>query len=113
MTTLITGAGLVGTSFAQCAVRRGEDVVFVDPQPREDYVRAKLGSADFKIIADDVTLTTADGKLHWFIPSELNGYDLVGISMASSTPSSSSLPPFQSRNVVAAAFVLSTALTLD
>lgn len=54
MTTLITGAGLVGTSFAQCAVRRGEDVVFVDPQPREDFVRAKLGNADFKIINDDV-----------------------------------------------------------
>ena len=54
MTTLITGAGLVGTSFAQNAVRRGEDVVFIDPQPREDFVRAKLGNADFKIIADDV-----------------------------------------------------------
>ncbi len=54
MTTLITGAGLVGTSFAQYAVRRGEDVVFVDPQPREDFVRAKLGNADFKIINDDV-----------------------------------------------------------
>ncbi len=54
MTTLITGAGLIGTSFAQYAVRRGEDVVFVDPQPREEYVRAKLGNADFKIIADDV-----------------------------------------------------------
>ena len=54
MTTLITGAGLVGTSFAQSAVRRGEDVVFFDPQPREDFVRAKLGNADFKIIDDDV-----------------------------------------------------------
>lgn len=54
MTTLITGAGLVGVSYAQCAVQRGEDVVFIDPQPREEFVRARLGNADFKIINDDV-----------------------------------------------------------
>ncbi len=54
MTTLITGAGLVGTSFAQNAVRRGEDVVFVDPLPRDDFIRAKLSNADFKVVQDDV-----------------------------------------------------------
>ncbi len=54
MTTLITGAGLVGTSFAQNAVRRGEDVVFMDPLPRDDFIRAKLGNADFKVVQDDV-----------------------------------------------------------
>ena len=40
MTTLITGAGLVSTSFAQHAVRRNEKVVFVAPLPREDFIRA-------------------------------------------------------------------------
>ena len=54
MTTLITGAGLVGTSFAQQAVRRGEKVVFVDPVPREDFIRAKLGNADFVYLTEDV-----------------------------------------------------------
>jgi UDP-glucose 4-epimerase len=54
MTTLITGAGLVGTSYAQHAVRRGEKVVFVDPMPREDYIRAKLGNADYTYINEDV-----------------------------------------------------------
>ena len=54
MTTLITGAGLVGTSFAQYAVRRGEKVVFVDPIPREDFIRAKLGNADFTYVNEDV-----------------------------------------------------------
>jgi nucleoside-diphosphate-sugar epimerase len=54
MTTLITGAGLVGTSFAQHARRRGEDVVFLDPAPREDFIRAKLGNADWRLINDDV-----------------------------------------------------------
>ena len=54
MTTLITGAGLVGTSFAQEAVRRGEKVVFIDPMPREDFIRAKLGNADFVQVRDDI-----------------------------------------------------------
>ena len=54
MTTIITAAGLVGTSFAQQAVRRGEKVVFIDPIPREDFIRAKLGNADFVQVRDDV-----------------------------------------------------------
>jgi nucleoside-diphosphate-sugar epimerase len=54
MTTLITGAGLIGTSYAQHAVRRGEKVVFVDPIPREDYLRAKLGNANYTYINEDV-----------------------------------------------------------
>ena len=54
MTTLITGAGLVSTSFAQHAVRRNEKVVFVDPLPREDFIRAKLGNADFTYLNEDV-----------------------------------------------------------
>jgi len=54
MTTLITGAGLVGTSFAQYAVRRGETPVFMDPYPRQDFIAAKLGNAEFVQIVDDV-----------------------------------------------------------
>ena len=34
MTTVVTGAGLIGTAFAQNAIARGENVVFVDPEPR-------------------------------------------------------------------------------
>ena len=48
MTTLITGAGLVGTSFAQHAIRRGERVVFLDPIPHTDYVASQLGTEDFE-----------------------------------------------------------------
>ncbi len=54
MTTMITGAGLVGTSYAQCALRRGEKVVFVDPIPHEDYVKSQLGDADFVYVNEDV-----------------------------------------------------------
>lgn len=54
MTTLITGAGLIGTSFAQWALRRGEDVVFYDPQPRDEFLKIKLGKAKYKVVGKDV-----------------------------------------------------------
>ncbi len=54
MTTLVTGAGLIGSSFAQWAAKRGERVVFLDPEPRQDFLRAKLGNADFALVRADV-----------------------------------------------------------
>lgn len=54
MTTLVTGAGLIGASFAQHAVKRGEAVVFLDPIPRQDFLRAKLGDAPFEQVQEDI-----------------------------------------------------------
>ena len=55
MTTLVTGAGLIGASFALEAFKRGERVVFLDPEPREDFLRAKLGAkADYALVRGDV-----------------------------------------------------------
>jgi UDP-glucose 4-epimerase len=54
MTTLVTGAGLVGTAFAREALARGEKVVFVDPEPRADFVRMKLGDGAYTLIRKDV-----------------------------------------------------------
>ena len=54
MTTLITGAGLVGTAYGKFAAERGERLVFIDPQPREDYLRERLPDADVTLIRDDV-----------------------------------------------------------
>lgn len=54
MTTLITGAGLVGTAFARCAKARGEHVVFLDPVPREDFVSFKLGGGGYDLEQGDV-----------------------------------------------------------
>jgi nucleoside-diphosphate-sugar epimerase len=54
MTTLVTGAGLIGTAFAQCAVARGETVVFVDPEPRADFLRLKLGDKGYVLARKDV-----------------------------------------------------------
>jgi UDP-glucose 4-epimerase len=54
MTTLVTGAGLIGTAFAQNALARGEMVVFVDPEPRADFLRLKLGEKGYSAVRKDV-----------------------------------------------------------
>jgi UDP-glucose 4-epimerase len=54
MTTLVTGAGLVGTSFAQFALARGEKIIFVDPEPRADFLRMKLGERGYTLVRKDV-----------------------------------------------------------
>lgn len=54
MTTLVTGAGLIGASFAQEAVKRGEKIVFLDPIPRHDFLKSKLGDAPFEQVQEDV-----------------------------------------------------------
>lgn len=54
MATLITGLGLVGTSYAQLALKRGEPVVFYDVAPRKDFLAAKLGAANVAVVQRDV-----------------------------------------------------------
>jgi UDP-glucose 4-epimerase len=54
MTTLVTGAGLIGTVFAECAIARGETVVFIDPEPRADFLRMKLGDKGYSLLRGDV-----------------------------------------------------------
>ena len=53
-TTLITGVGLVGTSFAQCALQRKEKLVFYDFMPRTEYLHRKLGTADVEVVQKDI-----------------------------------------------------------
>src|SRR6476660_278528 len=54
MTTMVTGAGLIGTAFAQHAIARGEKVVFVDPEPRADFLAMKLGDRSYTQVRKDV-----------------------------------------------------------
>src|SRR5262249_61140566 len=54
MTTLVTGAGLIGTAFAQQALARGEPLVFVDPEPRTEFLRLKLGDEGYTLVRKDV-----------------------------------------------------------
>ena len=54
MATLVTGAGLIGTAFAKNALARGEAIVFVDPEPRTDFLRMKLGDKGYWLARKDV-----------------------------------------------------------
>ncbi len=54
MAILVTGAGLIGTGFAREAIARGEEVIFLDPEPRADYLRFKLGDKGYRLIWGDV-----------------------------------------------------------
>jgi nucleoside-diphosphate-sugar epimerase len=54
MATLITGLGLVGTSYAQLALKRGEAIVFYDIAPRRDFLATKLGTANVTVVQRDV-----------------------------------------------------------
>ncbi|HEY7384188.1 MAG TPA: NAD(P)-dependent oxidoreductase [Beijerinckiaceae bacterium] len=54
MTTLVTGAGLIGTAFAREALARGEQVVFVDPEPRADFLKTKLGNGGATLVRADI-----------------------------------------------------------
>src|SRR6266542_4369592 len=54
MPTLITGLGLVGTSYAQLALKRGENILFYDVAPRKDFLANKLGPANVTVVQGDV-----------------------------------------------------------
>jgi nucleoside-diphosphate-sugar epimerase len=54
MSTLVTGAGLIGTAFARFALARGEPIVFLDPEPRADFLRMKLGPTGYAVARKDV-----------------------------------------------------------
>lgn len=57
--------------------------------------------------------TTGDGKAYWFVPFELDGCDLVSVSMGVTTVSSSGIPTVQINNQSQTADMLSTKLTVD
>jgi len=66
-----------------------------------------------KLTEDGGTALATTDTVHFFIPSDLNGMNLVGVSAGVSTASSSGNPTFQIRNVTDSTDMLSTALTID
>lgn len=54
MATLITGIGLVGTSFAQLALKRSEQLVFFDFQPRAEFLKKKLEGVRVEVVQKDI-----------------------------------------------------------
>lgn len=66
-----------------------------------------------KVLDDATELTTGDGKLIFCIPSELNGYNLIGANAFITTVSSSGNVTVQIRNITDTADMLSTRITID
>ena len=54
MSVLVTGAGLVGTSFAREAIKRDEKIVFFDPEPRRSFIDFKCGAGKAELVRGDV-----------------------------------------------------------
>jgi len=54
MNVVVTGAGLVATAYAREAIAKGCKVVFIDPEPRQDYLRFKLGDEGWSLARKDV-----------------------------------------------------------
>jgi hypothetical protein len=66
-----------------------------------------------KIVDDATALTTGEDKLHIFLPSSVNGYNLTAVFAGVSTVSSSGAPSIGIRNVTDSVEMLSTNLTID
>ena len=54
MTVLITGAGLIATHSAASLIDRGEDVVFYDVAPSQDYIDLVLEGRKYKLVKGDI-----------------------------------------------------------
>jgi nucleoside-diphosphate-sugar epimerase len=54
MNVVVTGAGLVATAYAREAIAKGSHVVFIDPEPRQDYLRFKLGDKGWTLVRKDI-----------------------------------------------------------
>ena len=54
MATLITGSGLVATSFAQAAARRNARLVFFDVQPQVEFLKSRVAGASMEVVQGDV-----------------------------------------------------------
>lgn len=72
-----------------------------------------LGRYEIKVVADDTTVTTGDGKFVFEIPADLDGTNLTLVRAFVTTASTSGLPTVQIRNVTQAADMLTTRVTID
>ncbi len=68
---------------------------------------------EVKVFDDATAATTGDGKIIWFTPVEMSGYNLVDVECFVTGVSSSGALTMQIRNVTQAADMLSTAVTID
>lgn len=109
---LATGVSITEASVA--TVNTGTSTTeYVSP---DSLAGSNFGTAVVSIIVTDPNgnaITTGDGQAHWFVPSTLNGRNLVGVAAAVTTVSSSGTPTIQIHNVTQAADMLTTRITID
>ena len=68
---------------------------------------------EVQVLDSGTALATGDGKAYFFIPVELNGYNLVDADAAVHTVSSSGTPTIQINNLTQVADMLTTRITID
>lgn len=78
-----------------------------------DFYDTTLPTRVMQIHATDTTLAVGDTLATFFIPAELNGYDIVRAEACVKVISTSGRPTIQLRNVTIAADVLTNKITLD
>jgi len=66
-----------------------------------------------KVLNEDATPTVTDGLMHFTVPLELNGMNLIDADAVVKTASSSGLPEFDLYNLTDSADMLSTDITID
>jgi len=66
-----------------------------------------------KVLAEDAAPTVTNGLMHFTVPSELNGMNLIDADAVVKTASSSGLPTFGIYNLTDTVEMLSTDITLD
>lgn len=118
-TTSAQGASELATSAETTTGSDTTRTITPDGLRGSDYGK-RIGQ--FICVGSATALTTGDGKGEVFyrVPSELNGWDLVGVAAAVDTVSSSGTPTFQVRRrrltsatATSDADMLSTAITID
>lgn len=78
-----------------------------------EYAQSQYGEQIIQLLITDTTLATGDSQIHFFIPPELDSWDLVDADAAVSVVSTTGTPTIQIRNVTDAADMLSTKITID
>ena len=77
------------------------------------FGQSEYGHRLVQLVITDTLLATGDSQFHFFIPPELDSWDLVDADAANATPSTTGTPTIQIRNVTDAADMLSTKITID
>lgn len=77
------------------------------------FGQSKFGYRLVQLVVTDTLLATGDSQFHFFIPPELDSWDLIDADAANPTPSTTGTPTIQLRNVTTAADMLSTKITID